>query len=460
MMGDREERRRILAINEPIQNGYRSIETGDEKVELPDVDEGKTSTPAAVFIVVNAAMGAGLLNFPNAFGQAGGIGPGVAMELMFLILIVTSLFALAYCSQLHSSNTYQSAIEATCGKGFGIATEICIIVYMFGTCIAMVIIIGDQFDKVMEAIVGIDFCHHWYMNRKFTMSAFAILIILPLCIPKDIGFLRHASVIGVIATLVVMFTVVIKYFTEDHHPVHNPRGKDSWGMTFSAIPAIFFAYQCHVSSVPVYATLKRKTMSNWSIVIVSSMVLCATTYTVTGVFGYLTFGDAAKSDILQSYDAKDWFVIAARISVVVAMITSYPILQFCGRAALITLLSKTGMTTLTPPPKREKIRRYVITMTWFFSSLAFSLLVPNIGVAIAVVGGIAGCFILVFPGFALTRIILDDTSPKTRKSYFLMGVGMLLFVGGMFLFGEITCRAIIDDVRDTDPELSSKCYES
>ena len=35
--------------------------------------QGGTSTIATIFLIVNAALGAGLLNFPKAFDQAGGV---------------------------------------------------------------------------------------------------------------------------------------------------------------------------------------------------------------------------------------------------------------------------------------------------------------------------------------------------------------------------------------------------
>ena len=38
------------------------------------------------------------------------------------------------------------------------------------------------------------------------------------------------------------------------------------------------------------------------------------------------------------------------------------------------------------------------TVTWFGLSLVLALFIPTIGKAIAMVGGLAGCFILVFPG--------------------------------------------------------------
>lgn len=43
---------------------------------------GTTSTIGAIFIVVNACLGAGLLNFPAAFSTAGGVAAGVALQMV------------------------------------------------------------------------------------------------------------------------------------------------------------------------------------------------------------------------------------------------------------------------------------------------------------------------------------------------------------------------------------------
>lgn len=50
-----------------------------------DAEEGRregTSPVSAVFIVVNAALGAGLLNFPAAFNLAGGVTSGVSLQMV------------------------------------------------------------------------------------------------------------------------------------------------------------------------------------------------------------------------------------------------------------------------------------------------------------------------------------------------------------------------------------------
>lgn len=44
--------------------------------------QGRTPSYAAVFIVVNAALGAGLLNFPYAFYMAGGVVAGIVLQMV------------------------------------------------------------------------------------------------------------------------------------------------------------------------------------------------------------------------------------------------------------------------------------------------------------------------------------------------------------------------------------------
>ena len=48
---------------------------------------GQTGTFSAIFIVVNAAMGAGLLNMPRAFSNAGGIVYGMLIQLVGLLMV-------------------------------------------------------------------------------------------------------------------------------------------------------------------------------------------------------------------------------------------------------------------------------------------------------------------------------------------------------------------------------------
>lgn len=86
-----------MAINADVEDwaGVGSHDSGERAwlLQSPSVDSiqnpelegrrsGGVSTLGAVFIVVNAALGAGLLNFPAAFNMAGGVTAGVMLQMV------------------------------------------------------------------------------------------------------------------------------------------------------------------------------------------------------------------------------------------------------------------------------------------------------------------------------------------------------------------------------------------
>ena len=78
-----------------------------------------TNTLFTVFLIVNAALGAGLLNFPKAFDKAGGVGVGLSVQAILLVFILIALVVLAYTADQNAAETIQEAMEAAGGvRGF------------------------------------------------------------------------------------------------------------------------------------------------------------------------------------------------------------------------------------------------------------------------------------------------------------------------------------------------------
>lgn len=48
--------------------------------------------------------------------------------------------------------------------------------------------------------------------------------------------------------------------------------------------------------------------------------------------------------------------------------------------------------------RRERRRRVLQTLVWFTITLVLALFIPDIGRVISLIGGLAACFIFVFPG--------------------------------------------------------------
>lgn len=453
-----------MAINTDVEDwgGMGSTDSGERArlLQSPSVDSvphieterrsSGVSSIGAVFIVVNAALGAGLLNFPAAFSMAGGVTAGVMLQMFMLIFIISGLVILGYCSQVSNESTYQEVVRATCGKVTGILCEVAIAIYTFGTCIAFFIVIGDQLDRLIEvADPSGSSPHLWYMDRKFTISVTAVLVILPLSIPKEIGFQKYASALSVMGTWYVTIVVIIKYIWPDENdmPGYIPVSSTSWTAVFNAMPTICFGFQCHVSCVPVFNSMTKKEIKPWGLVVTLSMIICLFVYTGTGVCGFLTFGSSVKQDVLMSYPPNDIAVAFARAFIVICVVTSYPILHFCGRAVIEGLWLRFQGEQVEVCVRREQRRRILQTLVWFIVTLVLALFIPDIGRVISLIGGLAACFIFVFPGLCLMQAKLSETDNRSTSWHGMVIFGVVMVTLGAFIFGLTTSNSIYRDVK-------------
>lgn len=400
----------------------------------------------AALLVVNSALGAGILNFPQAYAQCGGITTALTAQMSLLVFITGAFLILAYCAENHGSQNFQEIIREVLGPGAYILTQIVIMLYMYGSTVAYMILIGDQLEKVGEAI---DSTPGWYLSREFLMCAMCILFLLPLCLPKTLKVLSYSSALGTVGALFVCIVTAIKYF-DGHHTDSKDyvEIEESWNWTqaFAAIPIICFGFQCHVPSVAVYAELKRASVPRFGIVVVIAMAICTTAYTITASFGYLTFGTSVKSDVLLSYPSNDILVNIARVTICLIVLSTGAFVVFCGRSCLEGLYLAAFRMPPTLAEIYEKRRRIIQTLVWFGSALIIAVYVKDIQYAIALIGGLAALFIFFYPGICLVQEMVQYPV-LTMKRKLLILLGLWYVVVGVFLFADSEVFAIMQDIK-------------
>ncbi|KAK3927420.1 Putative sodium-coupled neutral amino acid transporter 7 [Frankliniella fusca] len=433
------------SIEESLEDDSKwSISTGVIESQQPRADNSSGSGRlSAIFLVINAALGAGLLNFPQAFDQAGGILAALTVQAVLIVWIVGALLILAHCADKAGALTIQDVLQAACGKTGLITCSILVALYCFGTCVTFLIIIGDQFDRVLLSVWGKGFCHLWYLDRSFTMTMSSVVFILPLCYSKRIDFLRYVSSVGVVAVLYVVGLIAYKYWLGNFVPGPIKTAPLSWTDIFLVVPAICFGYQCHVSIIPIYSCLQNRNLHNFSIVCTFAIIFCVAAYTIAGVCGYLTFGSLVTSDILESYSGENPFVLLGIGAIAIKTFTTYPLLLFCGREAISTVWCELFGASQTEIALTEFRRRVAIASFWFLFTLLFAVVSPDIGVVIDVLGSLAAVFIFVFPGLCLLQSTLrSDPGIYLNKHRFLILAAFAFIVVGTFMFGVVLTQAI------------------
>lgn len=403
-----------------------------------------SSRLSAVFLIINAALGAGLLNFPQAFEQAGGIVTAVIVQAVLLVWILGSLLILAHCSDETGARTLQDVLEGVCGRPGLVVCSTAVALYCFGTCITFLIIIGDQFDRVLSSLYGLDFCHYWYMNRDFTMALTSSVFILPLCYSKRIDFLRYVSSVGVVTVMYVVFLIVYEKYMGNFMPGPIKTSPTQWTDVFLVVPVICFGYQCHVSVIPIYACLRERNLNSFTLCTLVAIAVCVAAYTLAGAYGYLTFGSYVTSDILESYSGYDILVLVGIIAIGVKTYTTYPILLFCGREAVSNLWSNLLHSNESDVAVTERRRRVTIATVWFILTLILAIISPDIGSVINILGSLAAVFIFVFPGLCLMQSTLHkDPHIILNKDKFAVLVAILFILLGMFIFGVVFVQAVM-----------------
>ncbi|XP_077888866.1 solute carrier family 38 member 8 isoform X2 [Ictidomys tridecemlineatus] len=363
------------------------------------------SSVGAIFILLKSALGAGLLSFPWAFHKAGGVGPAFLVELVSLVFLISGLVILGYAASVSGQATYQGVVHGLCGPTIGKLCEACFIINLLMISVAFFRVIGDQLEKLCDSLLpgGLQ---PWYATQRFTLPTLSMLVILPLSLPRDIAVQKYTSTLGTLASCYLALVITVQYYLWPHGLVQEPRPSLSpppWTSVFSVFPTICFGFQCHEAAVSIYCSMRSQSLSHWALVSVLSLLACCLIYSLTGAYGFLTFGTRVSADILMSYPGDDVAIIVARVLFAVSIVTVYPIVLFLGRSVMQDFWTRSYRGTRGPLVLADPTGPWVrvpLTILWVAVTLAMALFLPDLSEIIGIIGGISSFFIFIFPGAA------------------------------------------------------------
>uniref|UniRef100_A0A3Q1HGB7 Solute carrier family 38 member 8b n=1 Tax=Acanthochromis polyacanthus TaxID=80966 RepID=A0A3Q1HGB7_9TELE len=412
-------------------------------------DPPRLGSFGAVFIMLKSALGAGLLNFPWAFEKAGGVTTAITpLFQVSLVFLISGLVILGYASSVSRQKTYQDVVREVCGQAVGQLCEVCFCFNLFMISVAFLVVVQDQLEKLCvslyETVTGFsegEMPYHWYTDQRFALFIMCLVIILPLSIPKEIGIQKYTSVLGTLAATYLCVAVIVKYYLmESHTAIITPEQSQgsvplvsSWASVFSVVPTICFGFQCHEACIAIYSSMENQKISHWVVISVLSMLFCLLIYTLTGVYGFMTFGRAVASDILMSYPGNDVVMIISRLLFGFSIVTIYPIILLLGSVVLNLMLRVQRRRRGIATHLFESRCRVVLTVIWISLTLLIAMFVPDMGQVISVIGGISAFFIYIFPG--INELTLMDV---------LTVWGVVTIVVGAFIFGQSTTIAVME----------------
>ncbi|XP_022043161.1 sodium-coupled neutral amino acid transporter 3-like [Acanthochromis polyacanthus] len=404
------------------------------KKELHFTDfEGKTSFGMSIFNLSNAIMGSGILGLAYAMSNTGII--------LFLILLVFIAILSAYSIHLllRSAGVVGiRAYEQLGNRAFGHPGKMlaaCIItVHNIGAMSSYLFIVKSELPLVIQTFLGKhDNTGEWFLNGNYLIIIVSALIILPLALMKQLGYLGYTSGFSLSCMVFFLISVIYKKFNincplddehdnithiADHFHEHNSTDYSCEakmftinGQTAYTIPILAFAFVCHPEVLPIYTELRDATKKRMQNVANISIMAMFVMYLLTALFGYLTFFGAVEPELLHTYsrvDPLDVLVLCVRLAVLVAVTLTVPVVLFPIRRALLQILF--------PDKPFHWARHISIAFCLIFLVNLLVIFVPSIRDIFGLIGATsAPSLIFILPGIFYIRIVPEEQEPMKSR---------------------------------------------
>jgi len=369
------------------------------------------SIPNEVFNLVKAIVGVGVLSLPAgvaAFGNA----PSAVIPAIALIAIIGVLsgygFALIgkVCAYT-GATSYREAWSKTVGEGSSWIPAWSATIKTFLACMAFSMVLGDTFSSLFRS------------ERNFTIVVVTLVVLLPLCLLKNLKSLAPFSLLGVIGMAYTALAMTIRYLdgsyvlpegglvstvASDLQPSFGSKGLESVFSSSSLILVCMLstAYMAHFNAAKFYVELKNNTVSRFHQVVAWGFGISILLMGSMTMLGFLTFGESSSGLVLNNYSAEDIWMSGSRIAVALSLVFSYP-LAFAGcRDGLLDLLK-------IPTEKRTSLNLNILTIALLSVLTLLASILKDVSFVLAFGGATLGnALTYVYPALMYRAVVKEQ----------------------------------------------------
>jgi hypothetical protein len=170
---------------------------------------------------------------------------------------------------------------------------------------------------------------------------------------------------------------------------------------FVGLGVLSFAFVCQHSAFIIAGSLDNPTITRWSRVTKSALMLCVCLATLCGVSGYLGFLKNTKGNILNNMQTDDRMSNVARSFLGTTMLFVYPMESFVARHVCVVLLfeGRRAHEGEDASILARRDRRIGLTVALYVIAVVPAILFEDLGAVLAATGAVGGsCLSYIGPG--------------------------------------------------------------
>ncbi|KAL1602136.1 hypothetical protein SLS59_004821 [Nothophoma quercina] len=309
----------------------------------------------------------------------------------------------------------------------------------FGVAVSYLIIIGDLMPGVVVGFVPSAEDITFLVDRQFWITAF-MLIVIPLSFLRRLDSLKYTSIIALFSIAYLVILVVAHYIKGDTLASRGTVRVFEWAGPVSALaafPVIVFAYTCHQNMFSILNEIANNSHFRTTTVIFASIGGACALYILTGITGYLSYGDNIKGNIVSMYPTAAAATIG-RFAIVILVMFSYPLqihpcrasIDACAKWRPRSRRSAPRASSRSPSPSRHSLvgneaakpkqemsdmRFAIVTTVLIVLSFVTAMTVSSLSLVLAYVGSTGSTTIsFILPGVFYYKIS-DPDSPHHQR---------------------------------------------
>jgi amino acid permease len=354
--------------------------------------------------------------------------PAAALIAMMGVISAYTFQLIARVCRDTNTSSYADAWDVAVGKKTSpiIAFSCFIDCWLGNLCFSM--ILADTLVNLL-ATVGV------VASRTQSLLGVTGIVLLPLCLMKNLSSLAPFSLIGICGMLYTTFAMAMRYFggayapggqfvaTALTAPVFGNAGAKAALSAKSLILTCMLsnAYIAHFNAPKFFNELKDNTMARFNQVIAWSFGASIALYSIITALGFLTFGAASNGLILNNYSTQDSLMSMARVAVAISVTGSYPLLFSGTRDGLMDLFK-------VPQTKRDNALFNKVTLAVLGVTTAVAAKLTDLGLVASVGGATFGtALVFVYPAIMFLKTQKDKNNPVEKticKILVILGVTM------------------------------------
>lgn len=214
------------ASNKGIYSNMMSDMDSMSKAEFDEIEHkrfkdryfgkvNKGSLRGSILGMTCAAIGSGVLTFPQVFKQIGWLN-GVLLLCMGAFGCWWSLYMLIQRARHHNLLNYSQVTRKAGGRCLEKTLQLSILLYMYATCLACTIVITTLFVLISNAFgVPPDITGHPYDGISWYKSTQAIVtsafILGPLSLGRDMSSFKNLSMLSLVCLICTILMVIVEF---------------------------------------------------------------------------------------------------------------------------------------------------------------------------------------------------------------------------------------------------------